>query len=144
MSYFVIMSQCDSAFDLKINVCYSDLYFMVQWFCLFMVKTVWWMTIIVFANESTFDLKTNVGQSDLYFMVQWFCPISWRLFGAWASYFGTVSHCDTNIDPVTNLGHSDYISWSSDFFHFHVLWGVSWMNIKQWDNESVWFTDWPQ
>ena len=34
LSNFWIMSQCDTTFDLKINVGHSDLYFMVQWFCL--------------------------------------------------------------------------------------------------------------
>ena len=33
-SYFRIMSQYDTTFDLKINVGHCDLYFMVQWFCL--------------------------------------------------------------------------------------------------------------
>ena len=44
------------------NVGHSNIFFMVQWFCLL-------------ENEScniTFDLKINLGQSDLYFMVQWF------------------------------------------------------------------------
>ena len=29
------MSQCNTTFDLKINLGYSDLYFMVQWFLSF-------------------------------------------------------------------------------------------------------------
>ena len=29
-----IMSKCDAAFDLKMNVGHSDLYFIVWWFCL--------------------------------------------------------------------------------------------------------------
>ena len=33
-SYFRIMSQYDTTFDLEINVDRCDLYFMVQWFCL--------------------------------------------------------------------------------------------------------------
>ena len=33
-SYFRIMSEYDTLFDLKINVGHCDLYFMVQWFCL--------------------------------------------------------------------------------------------------------------
>ena len=33
-SYFGIMSQYDTTFDLKINVGHCDLYFMVKWFCL--------------------------------------------------------------------------------------------------------------
>ena len=33
-SYFGIMSQYDTMFDLKLNVGHCDLYFMVQWFCL--------------------------------------------------------------------------------------------------------------
>ena len=33
-SYFGIMGQYDPTYDLKINVGLSDLYFMVQWFCL--------------------------------------------------------------------------------------------------------------
>ena len=51
-SYFRIMSQYDSTFDLKINVGHCDLYFMVQWFCLISWKSVWCMNIILQDYES--------------------------------------------------------------------------------------------
>ena len=81
-SYFRIMRQYDTTFDLKINVGHCDLYFMVQWFCLISWRLFdIWMSY--FGNMSqydpVFDLKINVGHCDLYFMVQWFCLISWRL-----------------------------------------------------------------
>ena len=74
-SNFWIMSQCDPAFDLKINVCHSDLYFTVKWFFFIFwrlfdgwTSNFWKMT----QCDTTFDLKINVGHSDLYFTVQWF------------------------------------------------------------------------
>ena len=50
-SYFGIMSQYDTTFDLKINVGHCDLYFMVQWFCL-ILKTIWYMNTILWDYES--------------------------------------------------------------------------------------------
>ena len=51
-SYFEIMSQYDTTFSLKINVGLCDLYFMVQWFFSFILKTVWCMDIIIWDYES--------------------------------------------------------------------------------------------
>ena len=50
--YFSIMSQYDLMFDLKINVGHCDLYFMVQWFFPYILKTVWYMNIILQDYES--------------------------------------------------------------------------------------------
>ena len=52
MPYFVIMSQCDPTFDPKINVGHSDLCFMVQWFCIYILKTIWWMNVKLWHNYS--------------------------------------------------------------------------------------------
>ena len=41
----------DLTFELKINVCHCDLYFMVKWFCL-ISKTVWWRSVIFSDNET--------------------------------------------------------------------------------------------
>ena len=46
-----IMGQYDWTFDLKINVCHFDLYFMVHWFCL-ISQTIWWMSVILLGNET--------------------------------------------------------------------------------------------
>ena len=46
-SLFGIMNQYDQTFDLKINVGHCDLYFMVQWFFRFILKTIWCMNIIL-------------------------------------------------------------------------------------------------
>ena len=43
---FGIMSQYDLKFYLKINIGHCDLYFMAQWFCVFL-KTIWCMNIIL-------------------------------------------------------------------------------------------------
>ena len=50
-SYFGIMGHTDPSFDLKINVGLSDLYFMVQWFCLISPR-LWCMSIIFSDNET--------------------------------------------------------------------------------------------
>ena len=80
------MGQCYITFDLKLNVGHSNLDSTVQWFLPNILKTIWWMNVILSNNES-FDLKINIGQYDLYFTVQCFCLISWRLFNGWTSYF---------------------------------------------------------
>ena len=46
------MSQCDPTFDPKINVGHSDLCFMVQWFCIYILKTIWWMNVKHWHNDS--------------------------------------------------------------------------------------------
>ena len=57
-SYFGIMSQYDTSFDLKINVGHSDLYFMIKWFCLnledylIILKTIWYMNTILWDCKS--------------------------------------------------------------------------------------------
>ena len=52
-SYFGIMSQYDTTFDLKINVDHCDLNFMVQWFLPYILKTIQWLNIILWDYEST-------------------------------------------------------------------------------------------
>ena len=62
-------------YDLKINVGYYDLYFMVQWLCLISWRLfdVWTSYFRIMSQyDLTLDLKINVGRFDLYFMVQWF------------------------------------------------------------------------
>ena len=44
---FGFMSQYDPKFDLKINIGHCDLYFMVQWFSCYILKTIWYMNIIL-------------------------------------------------------------------------------------------------
>ena len=50
--YFGIISQYDLMFDCKINVGHCDLYFMVQWFLPYILKTVCSMNIILHDYES--------------------------------------------------------------------------------------------
>ena len=89
------------------------------------MKTIWWMNIIVWDNESAWpdvwppnkcwslwpifhnDLKINVGHCNLYFMVQWLCLISWRLFDVWISFFGIMSPHELSFDLQINVGHCD-------------------------------------
>ena len=71
-SHFGIMGHTDPTFDLKINVGLSDLYFMVQWFCLISPRLFdAWVSYfqIMRQCDPNFDLKVNRSQHDLYFMV---------------------------------------------------------------------------
>ena len=109
-SLFEIMNQYDPTFDLKINVGLSDLYFMVQWFCITSWKLfdVWTSYFeIIGQYDPTFDLKITVGLCNLYFMVQWFCLISPTLFDAWVSYFQIMGQCDPNFDLKVNISQHD-------------------------------------
>ena len=67
-----IMGQYYRTFDLKINVCYCDLYFMVHWFCLISQRLFdGWVSYfqIMRKCDPNLYLKINTGQHDLYFMV---------------------------------------------------------------------------
>ena len=70
---FVIMSQYESMFNLKINIGHCDLYFIVHWFCLISSRLfdIWTSYIRIMSQyDQTFDLKINVGHCDQYFVVQ--------------------------------------------------------------------------
>ena len=128
-SYFGIMSQYNSAFDLKINAGHCDLYFMVQWFCLISWRLfdVWTSYFrIMSQDDPKFDLKINEGHCDLYLMVQWFCIISWRLFYVWTAYFRIMSQYDTGFDCKTNVGHCDL------YFKVHWFCLISWRLFDVW------------
>ena len=118
-SLFRIMSHYDKTFDLRINVGYCGLYFMVQWFCfitwrLFDICTPYFG--IMSQYDPMLDLKINVGHCDLYFMVQWFYHISWRLFDVWTSYFRIRSQLQwPHIWPQNKWRSLWHISWSIDF-----------------------------
>ena len=114
-SYFGILSQYDTTFDLKINVGHCDLCFMIQLFCLISwIFDVWTSYFGLMSQYDTmFDLKINVGHCDLYFMVHWFCLISWKLFHG----------------PVILL---------------YILKTIQWLSILLWDLESVWPDFWPK
>ena len=55
-SSFGSMNQYDPKFDLKINIGYCDLHFMVQWLYHFILKTSWCLNIIIWMTQS---LTTN-------------------------------------------------------------------------------------
>ena len=68
-SHFGIMGHTDPTFDLKINVGLSDLYLMVQWFCLISPRLFdAWVSYfqIMRQCDPNFDLKVNRSQHDLY------------------------------------------------------------------------------
>ena len=143
-SYFGIMSQYDTTFDLKINVGHCDLYFMVQWFYLISWRLfdIWTPYFGIMSQyDPMFDLKIFVAHCD-YFMVQWFCLIAWKLFSGWTSYFGIMSQYDPTYDLQIFVGH-----WP--IFHSplnlpFILKTVWCMNIILSDYESVWHDIWPQ
>ena len=94
----------------KRNVGHSDLYFIVQWFCLISWRLfdVWTSYFGIMSHyDTTFDLKINAGHCNLYFMVLWFCFISWRLFDIWTLYFGIMSQYDLMFDLKIFVGHCD-------------------------------------
>ena len=74
---------CDPIIDVKIYLCWCDLYFMVQWFCLISWILFCWINVtpgILVPCDPIIDVKIYLFWCDLYFMVQWFCLISWILF----------------------------------------------------------------
>ena len=75
-----ILVPCDPIIDVKIYLCWCDLYFMVQWFCLI---SFFWINVtpgILLTCDPMNDHLLYLGHCDLYFMVHWFCLISWILF----------------------------------------------------------------
>ena len=145
-SYFGIISEYGTTFDLKINVGLCDLYFMVQWFCfifwrLFDICTPYFG--IMSQYDPMFDLKIFVGHCNLHFMVQWFYLISWKLFIGWTSYFGIMSQYDSTSDLKIFVGQCDL------YFMVHWICLISWRLfdvwiIILWDYESGWHDLWPR
>ena len=78
-SYFEIISQYDTMFNININVSHCDLYVMVHWFCLISVKLFsGWTSYfgIMSQYDTMFNVNINVSHCDLYFMFCWFCLMS--------------------------------------------------------------------
>ena len=65
------MGQYDRTFDLKLNICHCDLYFMVPNSALYLRLFDGWVSYfkIMRQCDTNFDLKINTGQHDLYVMV---------------------------------------------------------------------------
>ena len=108
----------------------------------YILKTIWYMSIIVWDNESVWhdvDLQISVGHCNLYFMVQSFCLISWRLFDVWTSLFGIMSQYDPKCDLKINIDHWPILLGPVIFLK--IMWC---MNIILWDYGSVWSDVWPQ
>ena len=138
-SYFGIMSQYDMTFDLKIYVGHCDLYFMVQWFLPYILKTVWCMNILLRNYESVWlDVWPKNKRRSL-----WFCLIFWRLFDVWTLYFGIMSQYDTTFDLKINVGHCD-LYFMVQWFLPYILKTVWCMNILLRNYESVWPDVWPK
>ena len=99
----------------------------------YILKTVWWMNIILSDNESVWPNlwpQNNIGHADLYFTVQWIHLVSWRLFDGSTIYFGIMSQCDLTFDFKFNVGHND--------LYFIVQWFylISW---SQFDGRTSYF-----
>ena len=95
----------------------------------YILKTIWYMNTILLFYESVWpDIwpKINVGHCDLYVMVQWICLISWKLFGSWTSYFGTMSQYYPTSDLKIFIGHCD----------LYVM--VQWFCLISWRLFDVW------
>ena len=116
-SYFGIMSQYDTTFDLIINIGHCDLCFMVQWFFLipWRLFDVWTSYFGIMSQyDMTFNLKIFVGHCDLYFIVHWIYVIFWRLFDVWTLYFVIISQCSAGFALKQSTFWSTF-SWSSEF-----------------------------
>ena len=163
------MGQFIQVFDLKINVCYCDLYFMVHWFCLIsqrlfyewvsyfqimkkcdpnlnIFKIIWWMNIIIWDYESVW-------------------PDAWpqnKCRSLWPIFHGPVILCYIlKTIWCMNIILGDYGSVSPDVWPKNKcmsLWPVFhdplilpyisktvwWMNVIFSDNEKVWPKPLPQ
>ena len=121
-SYFGIMSQYDTTFNLKINVGHCDLYFMVQWFCLisWRLSDIWTPYFGIMSQyDLMFDLKIFVGHWSIFHG-----PVilhSRKLFSDWTSYFGIMSQYDQTSDLKMFVGHCDL------YFMVHRICLISWM-----------------
>ena len=136
---FRIMTQYDLTFDLKVNVGYCDLYFMVQWLCLIP----WWLfrvwtSLFGIMNQydPTHDLKINVGHLPIFRVPVILCYI---LKTIWCMniILGDYGSVWPDIWPQNKCMSLTYISWSTDFALY--LKDFFWcMSVIFSDNEKVW------
>ena len=85
---------------------------MVQWYLLYILKTIWCLNIMIWDYESAdpkFDLKINIGHYDIFHRPGIYL-ISWRLFDACSSYCGSMHQYDQMFDLKINVGHCDLYS----------------------------------
>ena len=122
------MNQYDLTHDLKINIGYRDLYFMVQWFCLISWR-LWCMYIILSKYES---VQPGIWPQNKcrslwpYFMVHWLCLIQWRLFDIWTSLFGIMNQYYPTHHLKIDVGHCD------------LYFMVQWFYVISWRIFDVW------
>ena len=96
-SYFEIMNLYDPWFDLKINIGHHDLYFMVQWFSLYLECYLIYGHPYLGLWISMTQSLTSKCQWPM-FMVQWFYITSWRQFDVRTSYFGIMGQYEMTFD----------------------------------------------
>ena len=103
-----------------------DLYFMVQLFLPYSLKTVWTSLFGIMSRyDPTFNLERIVGHCDLCCMLHWFCVTSWRLFDVLTLYSGIMGHYDPAFNLKINVCHCDLyfiVQWVCDFVH--VFWSL--------------------
>ena len=114
-------SQRDQTFDLKINICHCDLYFMVHWFCLISQKTIWWMSVIFLDNETVWHKLWPQNKHRSTWPIFHGLVILFNIFKIiwWVNIIvGILDQCDTKIDlrkwpifygPMTTSYHEDYL-----------------------------------
>ena len=100
-SLFGIINQFYSTFDLKVDVGYCDLYFMVQWFCIISWRQfdVWTLYFGIMGQyDMIFDLKINVGlftciswPSDFVLYLQHYLMPQCHIFRQWDSATNTLT-----------------------------------------------------
>ena len=84
-----ILVPCDPIIDVKIYLCWCDLYFMVQWFLPYILNAICWINVtpgILVPCDPMNDHLLYLGHCDLYFMLQWFCLLFLLLFHGELSY----------------------------------------------------------
>ena len=104
-----IMSQYDSKNDHIVNVGRGDLYFTVQWLC-FVSWRLWCLNLILWDNKSVWrniwpHCKCRSWRPIFYGSVV--LPYILKTIWWMNIIFWDKSQCDTRIDLIINVGHTD-------------------------------------
>ena len=131
-SYFGTVSQYDPTSDLIIFIGHSDLYFMVQWFCLISWRLFDVYTVIMCQCNVACALKQCRSQWSIF---SWSSDLPYILTSIWwittieiSSHSGATLD-QKNIDPSNPFFHSPVIL-------PYILNSIWWMNVKFLENES--------
>ena len=128
---FWIVSQCDTTFDLQVNLGHSDLYGPVV--LPYILKIICWMSIKRLDNKLVWHNLWPWNKCRSLWPLFHGPVIYWRLFDGWTLNFWISSQCDTPFDTEINVGHCD--------LYFMVQWFLPYRCYIQ-DYKSVGHKDW--